>query len=165
MLRDRRQFQLLRMSTERLPIRPVDPATEADLADVEGLVTTAGLTLAGLAASVSGGTVVVCREHGGRLLGVAATERYGDLALLRSVAVHAPARGQGLGRVLVERALADARDAGAREAWLLTETAESFFAGIGWARADRAGAPAAIRATVEFTSACPATAIAMHRAL
>jgi amino-acid N-acetyltransferase len=165
MLRDGRQLRLLRMSTERPPVPPILPATEADLADVEGLVAAAGLTLAGLAACVSGGTVVVCREHDGCLLGVAATERYGDLAFLRSVAVHAPVRGHGLGRVLVERALADARDAGAREAWLLTETAEPFFAGLGWTRADRAGAPDAIRATVEFASACPATAIAMHRPL
>ncbi len=68
-------------------------------------------------------------------------------------------------RALVERALADARAAGAREAWLLTETAESFFAGIGWARASRDAAPAAVAASVEFTSACPATAIAMRRPL
>ena len=165
MLRDGRQLELLRMSTERPPIPPVVPAIEPDLADVEGLVAAAGLTLAGLAACVSDGTVIVCREHDGCLLGTAATERHGDVALLRSVAVHAPARGHGLGRALVERALADARDAGAREAWLLTETAEPFFAGLGWTRADRAAAPAAIRATLEFTSACPATAIAMRRPL
>jgi N-acetylglutamate synthase-like GNAT family acetyltransferase len=153
------------MSPGRPPIPPIVVATNADLADVEGIVAAAGLTLAGLAACVSGGTLVVCREHDGCLLGVAATERYGDVAFLRSVAVHAQARGNGLGRVLVERALADARAAGAREAWLLTETAESFFARIGWARASRDAAPAAIAASVEFTSACPATAIAMRRPL
>ena len=153
------------MSTGRPPIPPVVPATEADLGDVEGLVAAAGLTLAGLAACVSGGTMVVCREHDGCLLGAAATERYGDVAFLRSVAVHAPARGHGLGEALVERALADARAAGAHEAWLLTETAEPFFASLGWRRADRADAPAAVAASVEFVSACPTTAIAMRRPL
>jgi amino-acid N-acetyltransferase len=153
------------MGTGQPPIPPMVPATEADLADVEVLVAAAGLTLAGLEACVSGGTVVVCREHDGCLLGVAATERYGDAALLRSVAVHAPARGHGLGQALVERALADARAAGAREAWLLTETAEPFFAGLGWCRTDRADAPAPIASSVEFVSACPATAIAMRRPL
>jgi len=65
----------------------------------------------------------------------------------------------------VAHALADARAAGAREAWLLTETAESFFAGLGWARAAREDAPPAIAGSVEFATACPATAVAMRRAL
>ncbi len=107
----------------------------------------------------------MCREWDGCLLGVAATERHGPVALLRSVAVRGPARGRGLGRALVERALADAAAAGAREAWLLTETAEPFFAGLGWQRTERAAAPADVAASVEFAHACPTTAIAMRRAL
>ena len=144
---------------------PVVPATAADLADVQRLVAAARLTTDGLEACVLGGTAVICREHDGRLLGVAATERYGPAAFLRSVAVRAPARGNGLGRSLVEQALADARAAGAREAWLLTETAEPFFAGLGWTRAERAEAPPAVAASVEFVSACPTTAVAMRLGL
>lgn len=147
------------------PMPPLIRATGADVADVEALVAAAGLTLDGLAACVAGGTAVICREDDGCLLGAAATERYGEVALLRSVAVHAPVRGHGLGRALVERALADARAGGARAAWLLTETAEPFFAGLGWIRADRADAPAEVAASVEFASACPITAIAMRRPL
>ena len=147
------------------PMPPLVAATAADLPDVEALVTAAGLTLDGLAACVTGGTAVVCREHDGCLLGTAATERHGDAALLRSVAVHAPVHGHGLGRALVDRALADARAAGAREAWLLTETGERFFAGLGWTRADRSDAPEAVAASVEFTSACPTAAVAMRRPL
>ncbi len=147
------------------PMPPLVAATAADLADCEALVAAAGLTLLGLDACVAGGTAVICREHDGCLVGTAATERHDHVALLRSVAVHAPARGRGLGRALVERALADARAAGAGEAWLLTETAERFFAGLGWTHADRADAPAAVAASVEFTSACPTTAIAMRRPL
>ncbi len=147
------------------PVPPLAAATPADLADVEALVAAAGLTLDGLAACVAGGTAVICREHDGCLLGTAATERCGDVAFLRSVAVHEPVRGHGLGRALVERALADARAAGAREAWLLTETAEPFFAGLGWTRAERTDAPAEVAASVEFASACPITAIAMRRPL
>jgi N-acetylglutamate synthase-like GNAT family acetyltransferase len=144
---------------------PIRPAGGPDLADVEALVAGAGLPIDGLAACVAVGTAVVCREHDGCLLGVAATERFGEVALLRSVAVLAAARGNGLGRALAARALADAREAGAREAWLLTETAEGFFAGLGWERADRAAAPPAIVASVEFTTACPQTAVAMRRPL
>jgi amino-acid N-acetyltransferase len=165
-LRDGRRDGLLRMSDAAVPpMPPLVTATVADLADVEALVAAAGLTLDGLAACLAGGTAVICREHDGCLLGAAATERYEDVAFLRSVAVHAPVRGHGLGRALVDRALDDARAAGAREAWLLTETAEPFFAGLGWTHADRADAPAAVAASVEFASACPTTAIAMRRPL
>jgi amino-acid N-acetyltransferase len=149
----------------RSPIPPLVPATAADLADVADLVAAAGLTLAGLEACVTGGTAIICREHDGCLLGTAATERFADVAFLRSVAVHEPARGHGLGRALVDRALADARAAGAHEAWLLTETAEPFFASLGWSRAERGDAPAAVAASVEFVSACPSSAVAMRRAL
>jgi amino-acid N-acetyltransferase len=83
---------------------------------------------------------------------------------LRSVAVHLSARGRGLGRALVERALADARSSGAHDAWLLTESTGPFVADLGWSRADRADAPPAVAGSVEFTSACPTTAIAMRRA-
>ena len=144
---------------------PLVAATAADAADAATLVAAAGLPLAGLRECVEAGTVVVCREWDGCLLGVAATEHHGPVALLRSVAVHDPVRGHGLGRALVERALADAAAAGAREAWLLTETAEPYFAGLGWQRADRAAAPADLAASVEFTGACPITAVAMRRAL
>jgi len=147
------------------PIPPLVPAGASDLADVEALLRAAGLTIDGLGACVADRSVVICREHGGCILGVAATERFGTTALLRSVAVLEPARGRGLGRALVSRALADARAGGAREAWLLTETAETFFAGLGWERADRSEAPAEIAASVEFASACPASAIAMRRTL
>ena len=144
---------------------PITPASAADLADVEALLGAAGLPLAGLAACVADGTVLVCRGHDGCLLGVAATERFGEDAVLRSVAVHGPARGHGLGRALVEGALAAARAAGAREAWLLTETAEAYFGSLGWTLAERAGAPPEVAASVEFSAACPESATAMRRAL
>lgn len=158
-----------RPSLDRLPGAPtglrLGPAAPADLPEIEALVAGAGLTVAGLDACVVGGSATTCRDGDGLLLGVAATERYHPTAFLRSVAVTSPARGRGIGRALVERALADAREAGAGEAWLLTETAEPFFAALGWARADRAHAPEAVAASVEFTSACPTTAIAMRRNL
>jgi amino-acid N-acetyltransferase len=138
-------------------------AVPADLPAIRALVADAGLPLAGLPACVLAGTAVVAVEDG-RLIGTAATERHGTAALLRSLAVDPGARGRGLGRALVDRALADASDAGAHEAWLLTETAEGWFAARGWQVVDRAAAPPAIAASVEFASACPTTAVAMCRA-
>lgn len=140
-------------------------ATPADLSAVETLVAGAGLPLAGLAECVVAGTAVVAIAPDGGVAGVAATERHGTTAVLRSVAVAEGERGRGLGRALVDRALADAGGAGVREAWLLTETAATWFARLGWTAADRTAAPAAVAASVEFAGACPASAIALRRAL
>jgi N-acetylglutamate synthase-like GNAT family acetyltransferase len=139
-------------------------ATVSDVAAIESLVAAAGLPLDGLAACVVGGTAIAAVDRG-RLVGVAATERHGRAALLRSVAVDPSARGRGLGRLLVARALDDARASGAREAWLLTETAAAWFAGLGWQGAARSAAPSAIAASTEFTTACPASAVALRRPL
>jgi N-acetylglutamate synthase-like GNAT family acetyltransferase len=140
-------------------------ATLDDLAAIEDLVVAGGLPLVGVARCVADGTAVVAVGAGGGVLGVAATERHGPSALLRSVAVDPAARGRGLGGALVARALADAREAGMREAWLLTETAASWFEAAGWTAVDRAIAPPDVATSVEFAIACPDTAVAMRRIL
>lgn len=103
-------------------------------------------------------------EHEDRVVGLAGMERYGDAGLLRSVAVAPDWRGTGLGRALVERVLEDGRRAGVRPVYLLTTTAEDYFPRLGFARVSREAVPEAVRASVEFTSACPASAVVMCRA-
>jgi len=143
----------------------IDPATPPDLAAAAALLSGAGVTLAGIEAVAEAGTLFVARSADGSILGCAGLERYGPAVLLRSVAVARRARGSGLGRALVAAALEHARDGGAREAWLLTETAAAFFAALGWERCERTQAPPAIAGSVEFATACPASATAMRRAL
>jgi amino-acid N-acetyltransferase len=46
--------------------------------------------------------------------------------------------------------------------YLLTTTAPDFFAGLGFRRAGRKTAPPAIRATRQFATLCPASAVLMH---
>ena len=102
-------------------------------------------------------------EHQGRVVGVAGMERYGDGGLLRSVAVAPEWRGSGLGRSLVDRVLEEGRAAGIRDVYLLTTTAEQYFPRLGFARVEREIVPAAVRASAEFTGACPASAVVMRR--
>jgi amino-acid N-acetyltransferase len=99
------------------------------------------------------------------IVGLAGVETYADGALLRSVAVHPSMRGTGLGRALVERALGTARDAGAKDAYLLTTTAEGYFPRLGFTQVPRETIPASVQASIEFREACPASAVAMHRSL
>ena len=97
--------------------------------------------------------------------GLVGLELFGDVALLRSLVVAAQRRGQGAGRTLLEHAESHARDRGVRALYLLTTTAENFFARHGYQRAERDSAPAAIRATREFAGICPASSAFMFRTL
>ena len=89
----------------------------------------------------------------------------GDVVLLRSIVVPAARRRRGLGRVILATLLETARAWGAKEAWLLTTTAEAFFAANGFERVARTDAPAAIATTSQFKDVCPDSAALMRRAL
>lgn len=107
-------------------------------------------------------TTLVARQ-GGRIVGSVAIEVYPDGGLLRSVAVAGGLQGQGVGRALTEAAFALARDAGLRTLYLLTTTAEGYFPKFGFQPIARDDVPASVRTSVEFATACPASAVAMHR--
>jgi amino-acid N-acetyltransferase len=92
-------------------------------------------------------------------------EIYGTEALLRSLLVDPSLRSTGLGSALVERAEAHAATHGVRTLYLLTTTAEAFFARRGYRRIDRALAPAAIGSTREFAGLCPASSAFMFKRL
>jgi amino-acid N-acetyltransferase len=64
------------------------------------------------------------------------------------------AEGIAIGRARPEEAL-----------YLLTTTAEGYFPKLGFERISRGDVPASIQASVEFTSACPASAIVMCKRL
>lgn len=94
-------------------------------------------------------------------VGWAALERHGGEALLRSVVILEGRRGRGAGTELIEKIVDVASGEGVDRLWLLTETAAPFFAGLGFARIDRAQASEAIRRSSEFSSVCPASADCM----
>ena len=64
-----------------------------------------------------------------------------------------------------ERLVADAERRGLDALYLLTTTAEHYFPRFGFARVERGAVPSETGATVEFRSACPASAVAMARPL
>ena len=93
--------------------------------------------------------------------GVVGLEVFGDVALLRSLVLDASRRGTGEGRMLVTAVEAHARAHGITRLYLLTTTAEAFFAHLGYTRSAREAAPDAIQRTREFSSLCPSTAAFM----
>ena len=92
-------------------------------------------------------------------------EIFREVALLRSLAVAADQRGSGLGAVMLAHAEKAARDAGVKALFLLTTTAEAFFAKRGYERVPRDSAPSSIRNTREFSGICPASSAFMKRTL
>ena len=87
---------------------------------------------------------------------------YGDVGLVRSLVVAADKRRCGAGHKLLTELLDIARANGIRDLWLLTTSAEAFFAKHGFEKADRSAAPPAIAETSQFRDLCPATAALMH---
>jgi len=97
--------------------------------------------------------------------GVVGLEVYPPHALLRSLAVASAKRGNGLGQALLAEAERYAQERGAREIYLLTTSAESFFRLAHYARVERDHVPQAIRGTTQFASLCPASAALMRKTL
>lgn len=102
---------------------------------------------------------------GPELEGVVGLELYGEVALLRSLAVASARRGAGVGSRLVAHAEQHARDQGVQSLYLLTTTAEEFFRRRGYGRIPRDEAPAAIKGTKEFSGICPVSSAFMVKRL
>ncbi len=140
----------------------IERAQPEDIPSVLSLLERHGLPLDG--ADAMDDAVVVARLDG-RVVGAAGLERYADGALLRSVVVDARGQGQGLGQRLTEAALALARDLRMPRVFLLTTTADGFFPRFGFERIGREDVPESVRQSVEFRSACPASAVVMRKSL
>jgi amino-acid N-acetyltransferase len=106
-----------------------------------------------------------CAGPRGAPAAVVGVEIFGSQALLRSLAVDSGHRNQGLGSLLVAHVERHARIQGVRRMFLLTTTAQTFFAARGYADVARNTAPAAIRASREFSEICPASSVFMAKKL
>lgn len=140
----------------------VGRATADDGESILRLLADSGLPLDGLLDHLD--TAFVARADG-HLAGCAALEIYPDGALLRSVAVDRSARGQRIGRALTDAAVALAQSLDVPDIYLLTTTAEHYFGKLGFKTVPRDRVPAGVQQSVEFRSACPASAIVMRRPL
>lgn len=137
-------------------------ATAADRAGIRRLLAAAHLDASDLETSAVRLWVVGAHDAPAGVVGL---ETHGDVGLLRSLAVADSLRGGGLGRALTAAVERHARDAGIRTLYLLTTTAADFFERLGYRRSDRAVVPAVIRATSQFSSLCPSSAVLMSKAM
>jgi protein-tyrosine-phosphatase/N-acetylglutamate synthase-like GNAT family acetyltransferase len=133
--------------------------SETDQRAIEALVRGCELPTAVVRDGFPSAYIVARRQ--GSIVGVAAIERFGDAALLRSVAVEPSERGLGTGLALVANRLVAAKAAGTATAFLLTTTAAPYFKRFGFIEVTRTSAPSALQASPEFAALCPASATCM----
>ncbi len=110
---------------------------------------------------LDGNWFAIYRRQSGAIVGTGGLEFYGDHCLLRSIATAKEFRGKGLGKEIVQDLISKANDRSARTISLLTESAQGFFEKIGFKELSRDSAPKEIKASSEFVSVCPVSAVFM----
>ncbi|WP_077923936.1 arsenic resistance N-acetyltransferase ArsN2 [Spirosoma sp. 209] len=98
-------------------------------------------------------------------VGVAGLERFGPVALLRSVAVDPQHQGKQIAAQLVGQLLDTAKSTDLNEVYLITTSADRYFERHGFQPVDRQEVPTAIQQTQQFSGLCPSSAIVMKRTL
>jgi arsenite methyltransferase len=127
-------------------------AEAGDRAAVESLLRDLGLPIAGVPDDLRN---FVVATHEGDVIGVTGLELAdSNGVLLRSVGVKPAHRKNGVARRLVALAIEDARSMNIRSVYLLTPSAEKYFARWGFVQSARSEIPAALAATSEFQGAC-----------
>ncbi|MFW9917475.1 MAG: arsenic resistance N-acetyltransferase ArsN2 [Candidatus Thorarchaeota archaeon] len=98
---------------------------------------------------------------GSQFVGIGGLEIHENYGLLRSLTVEEPARGQGYGKAICMKLIDYAKEKRILKIYLLTETAQAFFAKLNFEKIDRNTAPPAIQKTAEFATLCPDSAVCM----
>lgn len=105
----------------------------------------------------------IAASERGRIIGCAGLQVAGQNGLVRSMAVHWTRRNAGLGSRLHERLLFEAVLSDVRTLYVVTSTAEDFFAGHGFRNIAPEAVPPELQASEEFTAFVPGGSKVMSR--
>jgi len=100
-----------------------------------------------------------------QIIGSVALEKFGNLALLRSLCVEEKYRNDNIGMSLINKILDYARMEEIFDVYLLTTTADKYFLKFGFEGISRINAPDLIQKSTQFKDICPSSAIFMHKKL
>lgn len=145
-----------------MPSHLLRTAAERDASHIHALLARSGLPTSDLEVSQPQ-FVVLC--EGAQIIGTGALQRFGSIALLRSVAVEPQRRDAGLGRVIVQELERRAYASDVAQLFLLTQTAKRFFEQQDYRVIDRQQVPQAVQGSEEFRSLCPTSATCMVKML
>jgi amino-acid N-acetyltransferase len=146
-----------------LAVHQLRSATAGDLPKVKSFLKENDLPDLGVERCVQ--NFVIAEDEIGSLIGVAGLETHENNGLLRSVAVRKDSRGKGVGRTLVNAVLGNARTRGLGKIYLLTNHASDYFERLGFQIVDRSDVDVAVKTSVEFTEACPDSAVVMCKTI
>jgi amino-acid N-acetyltransferase len=144
------------------PTLEIRPAVEQDYESISALLQDSVLPVQGVSDNLQHFIVLTENE---RPIGTVGLELYGSKALLRSMAVDKVRQGNGYGTRLCDEIIDYATERGLTEVYLLTETAESFFATRGFQVIQRDQVDERVQSSAEFSSLCPSTATCMRLGL
>jgi len=137
-------------------------ATENDLEGIKTLLESVSLPSADIDEHINNFLVL---ENTGNLVATIGIEKYGETALLRSLAVKKEFQYDGYGRKLYQRFILLAEEIGVKYIYLLTTTAETYFSRKGFRRISRNEVPEEIKNTTEYSTLCPSDSVCMVKKL
>lgn len=133
-------------------------ATVEDLREIVNLLADCKLPYSDI---VFGKQNFVLAEIDYKIVGCAGLEIYNENGLFRSLAVQPSHQNMKIGGGLLDKIITLSKENNIKQLYLLTTTADLYFKKHGWEVIERSKVPDDIRATTEFSSICPSTAICM----
>jgi amino-acid N-acetyltransferase len=133
-------------------------AQNTDIISIEALLHDLSLPTDGVRDHLTNFLVL---EIDGSIIGAVGLEIYGKNALLRSLAISRGFQGMGFGKKLYQAIIERAKNHHIQKIYLLTESAENYFAKRGFEKISRDKVQTQVKNSVEFTTACPESAICM----
>ena len=146
----------------------IEGASSKDLKSVVNLLELVNLPIEGVAESINNfrvGKTITDQMAIPPIVGCVGFEIYGELGVLRSLAVHPDYQKRGVGRALITDGLKFARRNGMKTLYLLTDTARDYLVSLGFQETSRDTVPQKIRDTIEFSSLCPSTSTCLSMSL
>jgi len=137
-------------------------ATQNDLVSIKSLLESVSLPSADIDEHIDNFLVL---KNSGNLVATIGIEKYGETALLRSLAVKKEYQNDGHGGRLYQRFILDAEKEGVKNIYLLTTTAETYFSRKGFKRISRDDVPEEIKNTTEYSTLCPSDSVCMVKRL
>jgi len=107
--------------------------------------------------------IFIVENEDGSLVGIAALETYGKVALLRSLVIKKSERNKSYGSLILTHIEKIGAKRRIEEIYLLTESAEMYFSHHGFEEILRNIVPAEIRNSSQFSSLCPSSAKVMRK--
>jgi amino-acid N-acetyltransferase len=134
-------------------------AAPTDITAVKSLLESASLPTLGVSEHFQHFLVAEASEV---IVGAIGLEVYNDTGLLRSAVVAPASQNSGIGSLLFQKNVDQARNLGVKRLLLLTNTAEKYFERKGFVRIDQKSVTGSVTTSVEFSGACPAHAACME---